>query len=127
MVGVVLLAGITPRIMGAGDYSCAKLTCLNMKGVGDALKMFKLDNGVYPTTTEGLQALISNPNPNKYPNYDTHAYFSKNPKDSWGSFLLYKHNKGEHFELISLGADKKFGGVDDYRDRFYSECPKRYH
>ena len=92
-----------------------------MKGSANALKMFKLDNGVYPTTDEGFKALQVNPNVDKYINYSSTAYLEKLPKDSWGAKMIYVKTK-DGFEIISYGADKKEGGEDEYADIFYSEC-----
>jgi len=89
-----------------------------------ALKMFKLDNGVYPTTEEGLNALVLNPNPLRYPNYAVDGYLKKLPKDVWGTPIIYVKTK-DGFELISYGADRKEGGEDDGADIFYSKCEGR--
>ncbi len=119
----LLASLVLPNLMGKGEEAKRKLVCVQMKGVGETLKMFKLDNGVYPTTEEGLQALISNPSEEDYPSYARNAYLEgKNiPKDSWKNAFIYI-NKGSEFDLISLGADRKEGGKDDAEDIRFSEC-----
>ena len=109
--------------MGKGEEAKRKLVCVQMKGVAETLKMFRLDNGVYPSTEEGLQALITNPSEEDYPSYAPSAYLEgKNiPKDSWKKEFIYI-NKGNDFDLISLGADRKEGGEDDASDIRFSEC-----
>ncbi len=54
-----------------------------MDTINEALKMFKLDNGMYPDTKEGLKALVLNPNIDKYPNYSNTGYIDSIPKDPW--------------------------------------------
>ncbi len=119
----LLASLVLPNLMGKGEEAKRKLVCVQMKSVGETLKMFKLDNGVYPSTEEGLQALITNPSEEDYPSYAANAYFEgKNlPKDSWKKEFIYI-NKGREFDLISLGADRKEGGEDDAGDIRFSEC-----
>lgn len=119
----LLASLVLPNLMGKGEEAKRKLVCVQMKGVGETLKMFKLDNGVYPSTEEGLQALITNPSEEDYPSYAPNAYLEgKNlPKDSWKTAFIYI-NKGREYDLISLGADRKEGGEDDAADIRFSEC-----
>lgn len=119
----LLASLVMPNIMGKGEEAKRKLVCVQMKGVAETLKMFKLDNGVYPTTEEGLEALLKNPDEERYPNYAASSYFEgKNlPKDSWGSPFIYI-SEGNDFDLISLGTDRKEGGEDEAADIRYSEC-----
>ena len=118
---VLLLGLISPKLICADEQLKADLVCVNMKATANTLKMFKLDNGVYPTTEEGFNLLLSNSNPLKYPNYASDGYLEKLPKDSWGAKMLYVKTK-DGFELISYGADRREGGEDEYADIFYSEC-----
>jgi len=119
----LLASLVLPNLMGKGEEAKRKLVCVQMKGVSETLKMFKLDNGVFPTTEEGLQALITNPSEEDYPSYAESAYLDgKNvPKDSWKKEFIYI-NSGDTFDLISLGADRKEGGEDGARDIRFSEC-----
>ncbi|TNF44480.1 MAG: type II secretion system protein GspG, partial [Epsilonproteobacteria bacterium] len=87
------------------------------------LDMFKLDNGNYPDTEEGFEALLSNPDTDKYPNYRTKPYLKKMPKDSWKTPFVYVR-MGDGFELISFAADRKEGGEDSNKDILFSECSK---
>jgi len=119
----ILAAAVVPKVVGAGDKAKVDLVCVNMKGAANALKMFKMDNGMYPETEEGFQALQSNPDPEKYSNYAPSAYLEHLPKDSWGAKMIYI-KKGNDFDIISYGADKKEGGSDEYADIKYSGCNK---
>ncbi len=120
----LLAAMVMPSLTGKGEEAKRNLVCVQMKSIyNDALDMFKINNSVYPSTEEGLQALVSNPDPEKYPNYSTSGYFKdgKMPKDSWGNEFIYINDDGV-IELISLGADRKEGGKDDKADIKMSEC-----
>ena len=119
----LLASLVLPNLMGKGEEAKRKLVCVQMKGVSETLKMFKLDNGVYPSTEEGLQALITNPSEEDYPSYAPSAYLEgKNlPKDSWKTPFIYI-NKGNEIDLISLGSDRKEGGEDGASDIRFSEC-----
>jgi len=81
-----------------------------MNSIAQALKMYKIENSAYPTTSEGLSVLAKK------------NYFedNKEPKDSWGNSFIYTSD-GKSFEIISFGPDKKEGGGDDI---YYSKCQK---
>ena len=119
----LLAAFVVPNIIGAGDKAKRDLVCSQMSSISSALDMFKMDNGMYPDTEEGLKALVSNPDADKYPAYSTKPYMKRVPKDSWGQPIQYVKN-GNSFELISFGADRKEGGEGDGADIKYSQCNK---
>jgi len=83
--------------------------------------LFRLDNGINPTTEEGLEALLKNPNPKKYPHYSAKSYADKITLDPWGSKFIYRNNNGK-IELLSYGADKKAGGDNENSDISLSDC-----
>lgn len=83
-----------------------KLVCLKMKGISQGLKLFKLDNDVYPTTEEHFDLLFS-------------SYLREIPTDSWGNEIQYVALE-DGFELISLGAD----GMVSEDDITFSGCEK---
>jgi len=120
----LLAAMVMPSLTGKGEEAKRDLVCVQMKSIyNGALDMFKINNSMYPTTEEGLEALVKNPDEEKYSNYSTNGYFKdgKLPKDSWGNDFIYLNNDGD-IELISLGADKKEGGSDGAKDIKLSEC-----
>lgn len=119
----ILAAFIVPNIIGKSEQAKQDLVCTQMSSVANALKMFKLDNGVYPETDEGLLALASNPNPEKYSNYAPSPYLENTPKDSWGNQFVYT-STDTGFDIISLGADKKEGGSNEASDILFSRCKK---
>jgi len=120
----LLAAMVMPSLTGKGEEAKRNLVCVQMKSIyNGALDMFKINNSMYPTTEEGLEALVKNPDPEKYSNYSSTGYFkdSKLPKDSWGSKFIYINDEGS-VEIISFGADKKEGGKDEAADIKMSEC-----
>lgn len=119
----LLASMVMPNLIGKADDAKKKLVCIQMNSVNEALKMFKLDNGVYPSIEEGLEALQTNPDPQRYVNYASGSYIegTKAPKDSWGSSFVYINKEGV-IELISFGADRKEGGKGEGADIRFSEC-----
>ncbi len=119
-----LLVGlVAPQVIGQGNQAQRKLACTQMGSIKQALKMFKLDNGVYPETDEGLEALVANPDAERYPNYSSAPYLEKLPKDSWGSHLTYIKSENE-FKIVSFGADRKEGGTEQGADILFPDCQK---
>lgn len=120
----LLAAMVMPSLTGKGEEAKRNLVCVQMKSIyNGALDMFKVNNSMYPSTEEGLEALVKNPDEDKYSNYSGSGYFkdSKMPKDSWGGEFIYINDSGV-VELISLGADKKEGGSGESGDIKMSEC-----
>lgn len=120
----LLAAMVMPSLTGKGEEAKRNLVCVQMKSIyNGALDMFKMNNSFYPTTEEGLEALVKNPDEEKYPNYSKSGYFKDNkiPKDSWGNPFVYINEEGS-VELISLGADRKEGGTKEAKDIKMSEC-----
>jgi len=120
----LLAAMVMPSLTGKGEEAKRNLVCVQMKSVyNGALDMFKINNSMYPSTEEGLEALTKKPDEEKYTSYSTSGYFkdAKMPKDSWGNEFIYINDNGS-VELISLGADKKEGGSDEASDIKMSEC-----
>ncbi len=127
LIVIVILGGlvavVAPGLMDAADGAKRDTVCLKMNDLKKRLDMFKLDNGVYPETEEGFQALLQNPDTDKYPNYREKPYLKSIPKDSWKTPFVYV-KKGSDFELISFGADRKEGGEGSNKDILFSTCNK---
>jgi general secretion pathway protein G len=127
LIVIVILGGlvavVAPGLMDSADQAKRDTVCLKMNDISKRLDMFKLDNGVYPETEEGLEALLSNPDVDKYPNYRAKPYLKKLPKDSWKTPFVYV-NKGDEFELVSFAADRKEGGEENGKDILFSTCNK---
>jgi general secretion pathway protein G len=104
----LLAAFVLPSLTGKSDDAKIKLTCIQMKSIDQALKMYKIDNSAYPSTEEGLNLLVEK------------KYFedNKEPLDSWKSKYVYINDE-DNIDLISFGGNKKEGGNDDI---YYSKC-----
>lgn len=125
LIVIVILGGlvavVAPGLMDAADEAKRDTVCLKMNDLKKRLDMFKLDNGNYPDTEEGFEALLSNPDTDKYPNYRAKPYLKKLPKDSWRTPFVYVR-KGSEFEIISFAADRKDGGEENNKDILFSKC-----
>ena len=125
LIVIVILGGlvavVAPGLMDSADQAKRDTVCLKMNDLQKRLDMFSLDNGSYPDTEEGFEALLSNPDAEKYPNYRAKPYLKKLPKDSWKTPFVYI-KKGDDVEIISFGADRKEGGEDNGKDILFSHC-----
>ena len=116
-----ILAGlIIPRIMGRPEEARRMKARVQIESIETALKLYKLDNGVYPSTEQGLQALIEPPNVGQLPrSWRKGGYLEKNkiPKDPWGNDYVYLC-PGLHgdFDLMSYGPDGQQGGEGQDKD-----------
>ena len=83
-----LLAGLVlPNITGKSAEAKRKLTCVQIKNISETIKLFKVDNGRYPLTEEGLEALVKNPDPEDLSSYPDGPYLAngKNPSRPMGT------------------------------------------
>jgi general secretion pathway protein G len=117
----MLAAFVVPAVVGKKDEAQRKITCTQMAAIEKVLETFKMDNSKYPDTEEGLEALISNPSEEKYPQYARTPYYKKLPKDSWGHPFTYIEKDGG-FKIISYAADGKQGGKEGNEDIEYPGC-----
>lgn len=119
----ILAAFVIPNITGKGDEAKQKMVCVQMKSIMESLKMFKLDNGSYPSTEEGLDALLANPDEDKYKSFAPNGYFEggKIPNDPWKTPYIYSNDEGA-LGLTSLGSDGKEGGEKDAKDIDFANC-----
>lgn len=116
-----ILAGlIIPRIMGRPEEARRMKARVQIESIETALKLYKLDNGTYPTTEQGLQALVEMPEIGQLArNWREGGYLEKGrvPKDPWGYDYVYL-SPGAHgdYDLMSYGADGEPGGEGDNED-----------
>jgi general secretion pathway protein G len=108
----VLAAVIAPKIMDRPDEARIVAAKQDIASLVQALKMYRLDNIRYPTTEQGLQALVTRPTIDPVPtNWKEGGYLERLPKDPWGTPYQYLY-PGKHGEIdvYSLGADGQPGG-----------------
>lgn len=116
-----ILAGlIVPRIMGRPDEARRAKARIQIESIETALKLYKLDNGNYPTTEQGLQALVEPPaTGSALANWRQGGYLEKGkvPKDPWDNDFIYL-SPGSHgdYDLVSRGADGEPGGEGKNKD-----------
>jgi len=109
----ILAAIVVPRITGRVDEAKIEATKVQMKAIKDALEQYKLDNGFYPTTEQGLKALVEKPTTPPIPQR-WRQYLDKLPKDAWDrDFIYMSPGIGRPYELRSMGPDGKEGTEDD--------------
>lgn len=111
----VLTALIAPNIIGQTDKARNTAAKADIHSISSALQMYKLDNFSYPTTDQGLEALVTMPSGSPEPkNWNKEGYLPKKPLDPWGNDYIYI-SPGAHgaFDLSSYGSDGKDGGDDD--------------
>jgi len=106
----ILAALVVPRVIGRTDDARAVAAKQDVAAVMQALKLYRLDNGRYPSTEQGLQALFVKPQNAPVPG-NWKQYLDKLPKDPWGNVYQYLNPgvRGE-IDVFSLGADAQPGG-----------------
>ena len=110
----ILAALVVPQVMNRPDQAKVTVAKGDIKAIGAALDMYKLDNFAYPSTQQGLNALVEKPSGSLQPkNWNRDGYLKRVPKDPWGNDYQYLSpgTQGQ-FDLYSLGADGKQGGTD---------------
>jgi general secretion pathway protein G len=108
----ILAAVVVPRLVGRSEDAKISAAKTDVSNIGGALDQFEIDNGRFPTSEEGLNALLENPG-----GLTTwkRPYISKMPTDPWGQPYIYRcpGNGGKDYDLLSGGPDKHEGGTDD--------------
>jgi len=114
----ILAALVVPKIISRPDEARAIAARQDIASLMQALKLYRLDNQRYPSTEQGLQALVARPaSAPLAPNWKTGGYVERLPKDPWGNPYQYL-NPGVHGELdvFSLAADGAPGGEGNDAD-----------
>jgi len=108
----ILAALIVPRVMDRPDQARAVAARADIAAIMQGLKLYRLDNGMYPTTDQGLVALVRKPERGDIPrNWKSGGYLERLPKDPWESDYQYLNPgiRGE-VDVFSLGRDRQPGG-----------------
>lgn len=110
----ILAALIVPRVMDRPDQARVTAARADIAAIIGALKLYKLDNGTYPSPEQGLEALVKKPERGEIPrNWKSGGYLERLPSDPWGHEYqyLYPGIRGE-MDVFSFGRDGKPGGED---------------
>lgn len=108
----LLAAVVLPNVLGVADEARVTKAKADIRGLEAALERYKLDNFYYPTTAQGLEALVSKPAGDPQPkNYRAGGYVKSLPTDPWGNPYQYL-SPGSHSDadIFSFGADGAAGG-----------------
>ena len=113
-----LLAGvIVPRVVGRTDDARRVKAIADMKSLAQALDLYRLDAGAYPTTEQGLGALVERPTAPPPPaRWNPDGYIDRAPLDPWGRPYVYFRTSDERYRLKSLGGDGVEGGDGSLAD-----------
>jgi general secretion pathway protein G len=108
----ILAAVVVPRIMDEPDKARMVKAKQDLRALESALNLYRLDNYTYPTTDQGLEALVSVPtSPPEPPNYKSGGYLKRVPKDPWGNdYQFLSPGEFGDVDIYSLGADRSPGG-----------------
>ena len=107
---------VAPRIVGRTDDARRTKAIADMKGIEQALNLYRLDSGDYPTTEQGLEALVHRPDRPPAPRaWNPNGYLERVPLDPWGHVYVYLAD-GSRYTLKSLGADGVEGGEGTFAD-----------
>ena len=111
----ILASLVVPNLMGNKEQADRQKAVSDIVALENALDMYKLDNSRYPTTEQGLEALVSKPQGDPAPrNYKEDGYIKRLPQDPWGNNYQLM-SPGEHgkIDVFSLGLDGEAGTADD--------------
>jgi general secretion pathway protein G len=110
----ILAAFVVPKLAGRPEDARVVKAKVEIAGLETALEMYNTDNGSYPTTEQGLRALVERPETGDVPNWKAGGYLNKKkpPVDPWGNPYIYLSPgvQNEGFDLFSLGKGGKEGG-----------------
>ncbi len=106
----LLITLVAPRILGRTDEARQTKAAADIKAIEQALHLYKLDNGFYPTTDQGLEALVVPPTSGMIPKrWNPDGYLSKVPTDPWEMPYVFQSD-GSNYAILSFGADGAEGG-----------------
>jgi len=113
----ILAAYIAPKVAGRVDDARISKAKSDIRVLESSLELYKLDNFIYPSSEQGLDALVNKPSGEGTKNWRDGGYIKKLNKDPWGNEYQYTYpgSNGE-FDVFSLGADAAVGGVDEAAD-----------
>jgi len=109
----LLASFVVPNLLGNKEKADQQKAITDIVSLENALDMYKLDNSVYPTTDQGLDALVSKPSSPEPRNYRDGGYIKRLPNDPWGNEYQYL-SPGDNgtIDIFTLGADGQEGGED---------------
>jgi general secretion pathway protein G len=108
---------VVPRLAGRTDEARRVKVIADLKSVAQALDLYRLDAGTYPTSQQGLAALVDRPTTPPVPaRWNPAGYLDRVPVDPWNHPYVYFRTDDDHYRLQSLGADGAEGGDGIFAD-----------
>ena len=106
----LLLSIVVPTVIGRGDEARVTVAKADIRSIANAMELYRMDNSHYPSTQQGIAALVQKPSGYPEPRqWGPEPYIKKMPTDPWGNPYIYL-NDGVIYEVLSLGADGEEGG-----------------
>ncbi|MEX1221520.1 MAG: type II secretion system major pseudopilin GspG [Idiomarina sp.] len=112
----VLASIILPNVIGSSEQADRQKVVADMVALENALAQYRLDNGMYPTTEQGLESLVNEPTVGPSPrNYRRGGYIQRLPQDPYGNdYLLLNPGEYGDVDIFSAGPDNQTGTDDDF-------------
>jgi general secretion pathway protein G len=113
----ILAALVGPKLFGQVDRARIAAAKAEISTIESGMKFYRLDNFVYPSTEQGIEALVTKPNDPNVKNWNPGGYIDSIPKDPWGNPYIYRNpgTQGE-IDIVTLGADGVEGGEGNNAD-----------
>ena len=114
----ILAALVAPQVIGRIDDASIAKAKQDVQTYGTALNLFRMDNFKYPSTDQGLKALVEKPSDPSIRNWKQGGYIDSARKDPWGFeyHYVYPGQHGKEYDLFTLGADNQEGGEGENAD-----------
>lgn len=111
----IMTAIIAPNVIGQGEHAKKQKAAIDIQQIENALSMYKLQNNSFPTTEQGLEALVSAPTIEPVPrNFPEAGFITRLPKDPWGTdYQLLNPGEMGNIDIFSNGPDGQPGTDDD--------------
>jgi general secretion pathway protein G len=107
----ILAAIVAPNVIGRVDDAQIVKAKTEIGNISAALKFYRLDNFAYPTSEQGIEALVTKPSDPSIRNWNAGGYLDKLPKDPWGNKYLYLNpGNNSEIDIYTLGRDGRPGG-----------------
>jgi general secretion pathway protein G len=111
----MIIGMVSSNLLGSSDSAKVQSTAIEIRNLESVLDMYKLKAGNYPTTEQGLEALVSSPEIEPIPrNYPEEGFLDRLPEDKWGNpYILVSPGETGKYDLYSMGPDGQEGTEDD--------------
>lgn len=120
MILGILAAIVVPNVLGRIGDARIQASISDIQTIESALSLYRIDNFKYPTTEQGLRALVERPLESDAPNWKAGGYLKKIPTDPWGNDYLYTQD-GAQIDVYTLGSDLQPGGENEAGDIHWAD------